>query len=499
MSALSLGVAALVSPAEGRPLFLCSTSRTSLQHAPDHDSAVAALDRAGVRDGLPFILGADGRYDIELNRFVRELPSWGVRSPHSVEGYARDLMVFGRFLSVCRDGRSVWQAGPEDLRAFKQARRAGPGGESVAASTWNRFIAALDKFVEWSLAEGLLAADPFRRIERAVWTPRGVQVMRVNAEREVDEESGPVRFLPYEEYLLWRDVGLRGLTPDGRPDPLWRGRHGERNCAFADKVVGTGLRLTEASSVLLPEVPRAGRDRGGAMTVAGSTAKRGRSRTVFWSRRVSRSVHAYIEVERDALVARCSRRGVYAGEAGVLVVREARAGRLVVIEGERRARALGRLELADRRRLRWGCGGGPVWLWLGDGGRPMEPSAWQAVFRRANERCRSFGLDFDVHPHTLRHTFAVHMLGLLLRETVRALRMDDRASLTSAQMKRLLIGDPLRRLQLLLGHRRLETVFQYLDVLDEAQEIVLAALDRWDEQAQVAAELRAAGGGAVAG
>lgn len=323
-------------------------------------------------------------------------------------------------------------------------------------------------------------------------------MVRVNAEREVDEESGPVRFLPYEDYLLWRDVGLRGLTPDGRPDPLWRGRHGERNCAFADKVVGTGMRLTEASSVLLPEVPQAGRDRAGAMTVAGCTAKRGRSRTVFWSRQVVRSVHAYIEVERDALVARCSARGAYAGEADLLVVREARTGRVVLIEGERRARIVARLEPGDRRRLRWGCGG-PVWLWLGEGGRPMEPSAWQAVFRRANERCRGFGLDFDVHPHTLRHTFAVHMLGLLLRETVRALQMDDRVLVTSAQMKRLLIGDPLRRLQLLLGHRRLETVFQYLDVLDEAQEIVLAALDRWDEQAQVAAELRAGGAGAVIG
>ncbi|MFE1558898.1 tyrosine-type recombinase/integrase [Streptomyces sp. NPDC058734] len=480
-------------------MFLCSTSRTSLLHAAHPEAAVEALDRAGVCDGIPFVLGADGRYDVELNRFIRELPSWGVRSPHSVEAYARDLMVFGRFLHLCRGGRSVWEAGPEDLRAFKRARRPGPAGEGVAASTWNRFIAALDKFVEWALAEALLAADPFRRVERTVWTPQGVQVVRVNAEREVDEESGPIRFLPYEDYLLWRDVGLRGMTPDGRVDSQWRGRHGERNSAFADKVVGTGMRLTEASSVLLPEVPPAGRDRAGAMTVAGSTAKRRRSRTVFWSRRLVRSVHAYIDVERDALVARWSARDAYADEADALVVREARASRMVLIEGEPRARLLARLEPADRRRLRWGSGGGPVWLWLGDGGRPMEPSAWQAVFRRANERCRGFGLDFDVHPHTLRHTFAVHMLGLLLRETVRALRMDDRVLVTSAQMKRLLIGDPLRRLQLLLGHRRLESVFQYLDVLDEAQEIVLSALDRWDEQAQVADGLQAAGAGTVAG
>ncbi|MFJ6784320.1 site-specific integrase [Streptomyces yangpuensis] len=117
------------------PLFLCSTSRTCLHRAPDPEFVISTLDRTGVRDGIPFVLGADGRYDLELNRFIRELPSWGVRSLHSVEAYARDLMVFGRFLSVCRGGRSVWEAGPGDLRAFKQTRRPGPEGVGVAAST----------------------------------------------------------------------------------------------------------------------------------------------------------------------------------------------------------------------------------------------------------------------------------------------------------------------------------------------------------------------------
>lgn len=56
--------------------------------------------------------------------------------------------------------------------------------------------------------------------------------------------------------------------------------------------------------------------------------------------------------------------------------------------------------------------GGPLWLWLGENGMSLGRSTWRAVFRRANERCARFGLDFNVHPHTLRHTFAVPMLGL---------------------------------------------------------------------------------------
>ncbi|MDN5757061.1 MAG: hypothetical protein L0H59_00800, partial [Tomitella sp.] len=75
------------------------------------------------------------------------------------------------------------------------------------------------------------------------------------------------------------------------------------------------------------------------------------------------------------------------------------------------------------------------------------------------------------------------LLGLLLRQTVRALGMHEDRGFTHAEVKRLLIGNPLRKLQLLLGHSHESTVYTYLDVLDEAQEIVLAALDDWDVQA----------------
>ncbi|MER6531797.1 tyrosine-type recombinase/integrase [Streptomyces sp. NPDC001508] len=133
---------------------------------------------------------------------------------------------------------------------------------------------------------------------------------------------------------------------------------------------------------------------------------------------------------------------------------------------------------------------GPLWLWLGEDGSPLKSSTWQSAFRRANERCQRFGLDFGVHPHTLRHTFAVHMLGLLLRQTVRALGMQEDRRFTLAQIKRLLIGNPMRKLQLLLGHTNEQTVYLYLDVLDEAQEIVLAALQEWDEHSAILENLQ---------
>jgi hypothetical protein len=88
------------------------------------------------------------------------------------------------------------------------------------------------------------------------------------------------------------------------------------------------------------------------------------------------------------------------------------------------------------------------------------------------------------------HSFAVHMLGLLLRQTVAALGEAHTAGdLTSAQVKRLLIGNPMRKLQLLLGHRNEATVYTYLDVLDEAQEIVALALEQWEAQASALDQL----------
>jgi len=84
------------------------------------------------------------------------------------------------------------------------------------------------------------------------------------------------------------------------------------------------------------------------------------------------------------------------------------------------------------------------------------------------------------------------MLGLLLRQTIRALGEREERQLTRAEVRRPLIGNPMRKLQLLLGHSDESTVYIYLDVLDEAQEIVLAALAEWDAQSPTLGPLTSA-------
>ena len=88
--------------------------------APD---ALDTAERNGLIDGMPFILMDDGSYDLHINRFFRACPAMGARSPNTWRSYARDILVWARFLGECRGGKTVWQADRHDVLAFHRARR----------------------------------------------------------------------------------------------------------------------------------------------------------------------------------------------------------------------------------------------------------------------------------------------------------------------------------------------------------------------------------------
>jgi integrase len=126
----------------------------------------------------------------------------------------------------------------------------------------------------------------------------------------------------------------------------------------------------------------------------------------------------------------------------------------------------------------------PAKLWLSDAGDPMRPVAWEAVFLRADARCRARGLDLHVTPHMLRHTFAVNMLSLLIRAQIGAGVADqDR----QGAVYRRVIGDPLQKLQRLLGHSSIASTYIYLDSLEESRSLVDAAALRWADDLEAAA------------
>lgn len=446
------------------------------------EEAIAAGERAGLVDGMPFILGHDGSYDHDLNRFFRACPTMGVRSLNSLRAYARDIVVWLRFLAERRHGKSIWSADREDIAAFHEARRLSASRHRISASSWNRAVAALDKLYRWAVEEKLIAKAPFTY--RQIWTRAldGSAIsIAANVARERNARNGDMRFVSLDRYVLFRDVGLRGRLPDGREDPTWRGRNGERNALFAELLVTTGLRLQEASSLLAVELPssvlREGQ-RSIPYRLAAATAKGSKGRDIRLPLRLIECLRDYIEVERTNSLARYRDRRSWMRIDGPIIVadHDRQSLRLEAMNPPGRVRFDG-IRPGERFRLLHEGSMEPLALWLTEGGLPMPMAAWEAVFRRASARCRSFGIDIDVTPHMLRHGFAVHMLTLLLREQI-GWMLEERAQRMSPAYRRI-IGDPLLKLQRLMGHSRIESTYIYLDHLDDSQALVDSAVEHW--------------------
>lgn len=455
---------------------------------------IAAVECAGVTDGMPFILSDDGGYDVELNRFFRACPTMGVRALNSVEAYARDILTWLRFLADRRGGKTLWQADREDIAAFHAARRRSQPPHRISAASWNRCIAALEKLYQWAQEEALIATRPFSY--RRVWRhpdggARGDPMMvSYNRAREPAARHGDVRFLALDRFLLFRDVGLRGRLPDGTEDPHWRGRHGERNALFAELLATTGLRLAEAANLLACELPNLDgpdvRDRRLLpFRLPAAIAKGAKAREIRLPRRLLRQLLDYVELERaNALV--CG--GAHPRDSGrgdLIVAAEVDRKTITLAQGHRPPRRL-RLDLlspAERQRLVIATDNDgkptPALLWLTEAGGVMTPAAWSAVFRRASARCRAFGIDLNVTPHMLRHTFAVHMLSMLIRAQIGTVVRSGAGDSAGGGAYRRMIGDPLQKLQRLMGHASITSTHVYLDSLEESRALIDAAMDGW--------------------
>ncbi|KOX56243.1 integrase [Streptomyces purpurogeneiscleroticus] len=445
---------------------------------------IAAADNVGLVEGMPFILGSDGGYDHNLNRFLRFCPTMGVRSMNSLRAYARDIVVWMRFLEERRNGKPLWSADRDDIAAFHEARRMSEPPFRISASSWNRMIAALDKLYRWAVDEKIMTAAPFtyRQLwSRAAAASGAIIAMAVNCAKESGARKGDMRFLDMPRYLVFRDVGLRGRLPDGREDPAWRGRNGERNALFAELLITTGLRLQEASSLLLSELPELSTHldptaRSLPFRLAAATAKGSRGRDIRMPIRLIGQLHDYVRIERDNALGRVRQSGRIRRTRSRIPVVECERRALRLSDGDRTMKvSVDQLTPSERTRLVDAETCVPLALWLTEDGQPMPMASWEAVFGRASERCRRLGFtDMHVTPHMLRHSFAVHMLTLLLREQVAWVVSERSRHLGSAYRR--MIGDPLLKLQRLMGHSRIESTYIYLDHLADSQEIVDAAV-----------------------
>jgi len=436
---------------------------------PCEEAGVDAWPEAGekaVRLGFghrrPFILDEDGSYDHRLNAFFGACATLGIRSPASQRAYAYDLLAFARFLAA--SGKAVWDADRRDVDRYFDHRCGEAAPEPLSLLSWNRAITALKTFYLWAREDGHIAEVPFRR--KTVWTlPNGGggrRPVEVLAGTVRAGQSPPrIRFLTRDQYVAFRTVGLLGRLPDGGEDPAWAGRNGARDAAFADLLVHSGARVAEAASLLLPELPAATGDTV-TLRLAAPTTKGGKGREVVFATGVLSSVSDYVELERANVVQRTTVKPL---PDDALLVRRPAAGvsRKVEVrhDGVWSKALLANLPPAMRHRLFEVDGDGervgPLGVWLNERGTVMVADAWRGVFERASARCRRHGLDLDVTPHVLRHTFAVHMLHHLVQaEGIVHPKSDERSF-------RSMVVNPVRTLQRLLGHAHIMTTYTYLE------------------------------------
>src|SRR3546814_5543563 len=208
----------------------------------------------------------------------------------------------------------VWAATRDDVDAYHRERRRDEADHRITAASWNRAVASLDRLYRWGEQQGLIADAPFSR--RAVWQPaqgggRGMIAARNDAYERVARRSD-VRFVTMDDYRIFREVGLRGLTPDGSERSGARDRNGLRNALFADLLVPPALRLEEASGLLADELAAIDHDHDQAqqlwLRLPPPLTKGDRGRSVLVPRRLLRQIAAYVAVERAAGVTKFAAR-----------------------------------------------------------------------------------------------------------------------------------------------------------------------------------------------
>lgn len=114
---------------------------------------------------------------------------------------------------------------------------------------------------------------------------------------------------------------------------------------------------------------------------------------------------------------------------------------------------------------RWGRD--PDEAFLTDDAMPLGAEGVSRVVKAAFLRA---GVDGSAHP--LRHTYAVHQLHAMGRKYVSAKSFSDDAF-------RAVLLDPLRTLQLLLGHASIETTTIYLDMLPDVSDFLEESVEDW--------------------
>jgi integrase/recombinase XerD len=317
-------------------------------------------------------------------------------SRNTLEAYRSDLLQLGQFLKARRVGVLVAQH--RDLAAFlsRPAERQAP----LAAATLARKLACLRSFYRHLRREGTIAHDPTAELHGPRKTQR----------------------LPR---VLSRDEVARLLRePKGTEPAALRDR------ALLELMYACGLRVSEVAGLELADIDL----EEGVVRARGKGSK---ERLVPIGRQAVAALRAYTRSGRPYLLAAGARQGDARGAAGP----QGRVGP----NGEISASAAG----ATAGSAKPGVVGSRSWTPAAAG--DAAPSALflnrrgasltrQGLYKIIRDHARRAGLESKMSPHTLRHTFATHLLAG---------------------------GCDLRSLQEMLGHADLATTQVYTHLSSE--------------------------------
>jgi hypothetical protein len=443
----------------------------------------AREDAVGVRAGDPIFLSPDYRVDPVLGLYGQSRKFRGYTT-ETRRNYATDISLFLTFLSG--RGRGWTEATQRDLEDYEHWRRfADRNPHRIGGSKWDRELAAFASLYKWAVDNRHVLRSPVA-MKQVVGREGGV--LTVPAARAKDARPSNVHWLTPRTWRRWIDIGLRGHTRDGVPEPGWAGRLEDRNVAFVRLLTTSGLRRAEGGSLLTFEVPVRRVDGGRYYRgkVAAEVTRSKKQRTFYVAADAVGEIETYVDSSRALAVRQAQRKGRYDRLPVRRVVTEITRGRKPVahwrdqdgIVGEG---ALDELTVRERALLFTESTRGlePLWLWLNEQGMPLQVHSWEGVFSTANQRCERVltppnRVGFDPHqvfapyatPHSARHSFALFMLVVL--NTL----MDLKYGLSAEERRdfRQLYGDPWFMVQCLLGHASRETtVERYLAPVADLQ------------------------------
>jgi site-specific recombinase XerD len=395
----------------------------------------------------------DGAADLGVLAFFASarFRSW---SRGTQDAYARDLKVYLSFLE--RLGTAWRDASHDTLLNYEYWRRRDNDNVlRVGGAKFARELAACGRFYDWQVRHGALASSPI--LPALVRNRNGEESTRAR-QQPTNVRSVKVKWLTPRAYRRWRDVGLAGYGANGLLSDGWRGRNDGRNIAMGDLVWASGLRLREAGTLLLQEIPKV---TGGESYVRGRVAEavaKGSARDYWVSRYAIKRLAAYIATTRAEAVRRAQQAGRYDCVDGRLLVKAISARGVMSFEDERGRTGRAHFDAvdSDMRLLLFQQtpdGAEPLALWLTESGAPMPYLTWEAVFAHASRRCVSLGVPIICHPHMLRHSFALRMLVTLIHVFDRRLGLTEQERLEY----RHLFGDPWALVQTMLGHASVAT------------------------------------------